>query len=130
MSDDTSLLASLAEEEYCYLTTTGRVTGRPHEIEIWFGLRGSTLYLLSGSAKSDWLRNLVKNPAVHVRIGKQTMTGTARLVQEKEEETIARYLLAEKYREWEEGKTLSEWARTALPVAIELVANRYARAPQ
>src|SRR5690606_17915662 len=31
----------LAAEPYCYLTTTGRVTGRPHTIEIWFGHDGS-----------------------------------------------------------------------------------------
>ena len=55
-----------------------------------------------------------------MRIGKHTFNGTARLVKEKEEDTLARYLLAEKYQEWEEGKTLSEWARTALPVAIDL----------
>lgn len=124
MSELMSLLSTLAPEEYCYLTTTGRVTGRPHEIEIWFGLRGSTVYLLAGSKTSDWVRNLLKNPAVSVRIGQHTFSGTARLVQEKEEDTSARYLLAEKYQEWEDGKTLSEWARTALAVAIELVARQ------
>src|SRR5215210_3089845 len=31
-------LRGLAEENFCYLTTTGRITGRPHEIEIWFAL--------------------------------------------------------------------------------------------
>jgi hypothetical protein len=33
----------LAGEQYCYLTTTGRVTAKPHTIEIWFALEGSTL---------------------------------------------------------------------------------------
>ena len=37
-----------ADEDYCYLTTTGRVSGEPREIEIWFGLAGDTLYMLSG----------------------------------------------------------------------------------
>jgi deazaflavin-dependent oxidoreductase (nitroreductase family) len=109
---------------FSQLSTTGRVTGKPHEIEIWFGLRGNTLYLLSGSGRSDWVKNLLKNPSVVVRIAKHTFAGTARLVKEKEEETAARYLLAEKYQEWEQGKRLSEWARTALPVAIDLTAGR------
>lgn len=121
MNETNTFLSSLAGEEYCYLTTTGRVSGHPHAIEIWFGLRDNTLYLLSGGGdKSDWVKNLLKNPSVTVRIGKHTFTGTARLVKEKEEDTLARYLLAEKYQEWEAGKTLSEWARTALPVAIDL----------
>lgn len=110
----------LQAEEYCYLTTTGRVSGRPHEIEIWFGMQDGTLYLLAGNHDSDWVKNLRNNPAVAVRIAKRTFTGTARLVNDPEEDWLARNLVAEKYQEWEEGKTLSAWARTALPVAIDL----------
>ncbi len=114
------LLSGLSTEEYCYLTTAGRVTGRAHEIEIWFGLRNNTLYLLAGSKTSDWVKNLLKNPDVSVRIGKFTFAGAARLVEDSEEDHMARHLVAEKYQEWEEGRTLSQWARTALPVGIDL----------
>ena len=118
--DIQTLLSDLSTEDYCYLTTTGRVSGRPHEIEIWFGAQNGTIYLLSGSQKSDWVKNLLKEPAVRVRIAKHTFTGNARLVADKEEELQARYLVAEKYQEWDEGRTLSEWARTALVVGIDL----------
>ena len=118
--DLTVLLSKLSTEEYCYLTTTGRVSGRPHEIEIWFGARGGTLYLLSGNENSDWVKNLRKNPSVSVRIAKHTFAGTARIVKDREEDTGARYLVAEKYQEWDEGKALSQWAQTALPVAIDV----------
>ncbi len=114
-------LRDLADEEYCYLTTTGRVSGRPHEIEIWFGLRDSTLYLLSGGRdKSDWVKNLLENPSVRVRIGNRSFAGRARLVQEQEEDAAARYLVAKKYHEMDDENTLDKWARTALPVAIDL----------
>ena len=115
-----TLLSQLSAEEYCYLITTGRVSGRPHEIEIWFGTQNSTIYLLSGSEKSDWVKNLLKNSAVTVRIAEHTFSGTARVVDSKEEEVGSRYLIAEKYQEWEEGKTLSQWAQTALPIAIDV----------
>jgi deazaflavin-dependent oxidoreductase (nitroreductase family) len=123
MNDKHPLLSPLlAGEAYCYLTTTGRVTGKPHEIEIWFGLNGNTLYLLSGGMdKSDWVRNLLKTPSVTVRVGKQTFNATARLVKDEKEETMARYLLAEKYQEWDDGKKLSEWARSALVVGIDVI---------
>jgi deazaflavin-dependent oxidoreductase (nitroreductase family) len=117
----TRLLLTLSNEDYCYLTTKGRVSGRAHEIEIWFGVHGNALYLLSGSGEgSDWVKNLLKESSANVRIANHTFTGTARIVSEKEEDTRARYMLAEKYQEWKEGKTLSDWARTALPVAIDL----------
>jgi len=118
--DIQTLLSQLSAEDYCYLTTIGRVSGRPHEIEIWFGAQDNTIYLLSGSQKSDWVKNLLKDPAVRVRIATHNFTGTARVVADKEEELLARYLVAEKYQEWEEGRTLSQWARTALVVGIDL----------
>ena len=115
------LLLTLSGEDYCYLTTKGRVSGRLHEIEIWFGVHGNTLYLLSGGGEgSDWVKNLLKEPSVSVRIRAHTFTGVARIVRVDDEDTMARYMLAEKYQEWKEGKTLSDWARTALPVAIDL----------
>jgi hypothetical protein len=63
---------------------------------------------------------LLNDPAVTVQIAKRTFSGSARLVKDQEEERRARYLIAEKYQEWEEGKTLSQWAQTALPVAIDV----------
>ena len=120
-NDLTNLLSSLSEEEYCYLTTTGRVTGKPHEIEIWFVVHNDTLHFLAGGKyESDWVKNLLKNPSVSVRIAKHTFVGTARIVSEEKEEMMARTAMAEKYQEWEEGRTLSGWARTALPVAIDI----------
>ena len=117
----TQLLTGIKSEEYCYLTTTGRLSGRPHEIEIWFGLRDDTIYLLSGGGRdSDWVKNLLKKPDVRVRIAGHVFSGTARLVMEAEEEMAARYMLAGKYQEWEADRTLSEWARTALVVGVEL----------
>jgi len=117
----TSLLSDLGDEEYCYLTTTGRVSGRPHEIEIWFGIKGGTLFVLSGGGESsDWVKNLRANPSAAVRIGKRTFHGMARALNDGQEEALIRRLLAAKYQGWSEGDHLSDWARTALPVAIDL----------
>jgi len=110
----------LANEDFCHLTTTGRRTGKPHTIEIWFARRNRSLFLLSGGGESaDWVRNLRKTPAVRVRIGSRTVPATAREVT-PEEDALARRLLDEKYMGWKAGKRLSSWARNALPVAIDL----------
>jgi deazaflavin-dependent oxidoreductase (nitroreductase family) len=113
-----------ADETFCYVTTTGRRTGRDHTIEIWFGADGSTIYLLSGGGwRSDWVRNLLSEPSATVRIGESTLGGTARLVEDGAEEGAARRLLASKYQGWSEGAEMSGWARTALVVAIDLDAD-------
>jgi deazaflavin-dependent oxidoreductase (nitroreductase family) len=119
----TILLSSLKGQDYCYLTTTGRVTERPHEIEIWFGVQNNTLYLLSGDGRSDWVKNLIKNPSVTVRIAKHTFAGSARIVKDSQEEMVSRNMLADKYKERKADGSLSEWARTALAIAIDLISS-------
>jgi len=116
-------LSVLAEEPFCYVTTTGRVTGRPHTIEIWFGISGHTLYMLSGGGeRSDWVKNLIRTPETTVRIGATEFTGRARVVTEDAEDALARRLLLEKYEPTYSGD-LSDWGRTALPVAVDLDVN-------
>lgn len=112
---------TLEDEDYCYLTTMGRVTGQPHEIEIWFALHDDTLYILAGGReKSDWVKNAKKTPAVRVRIADQRLEGTARLVPGADEDALARRLLLEKYAPPRYSGDLSDWGRTALPVAIDV----------
>ena len=36
----------LAGEDFCYLTTVGRRSGKRHTIEIWFARENGALYLL------------------------------------------------------------------------------------
>jgi deazaflavin-dependent oxidoreductase (nitroreductase family) len=107
---------------FCYVTTTGRRTGRPHTIEIWFGLRDHVLYLLSGGGdRSDWVRNMREGPDVSVRIGNVAVHGVARTVTDAEEESAARRMLAAKYQGWREDRPLTGWARTALVMAIDVL---------
>jgi deazaflavin-dependent oxidoreductase (nitroreductase family) len=112
----------LADEDFCYLTTTGRNSGKPHEIEIWFGIREGRLYLLSGGGGgADWVKNLKKEPTVKVRINSQTTSAHARILRPNtNEDAAARELLDGKYMGWREGRKLSSWARGALPVALDL----------
>jgi deazaflavin-dependent oxidoreductase (nitroreductase family) len=117
--------AALGAEQFCYLTTTGRVSGRPHTVEIWFGLDGggATLYLLSGGGdRSDWVRNLRWEPAVSVRIGRRdalVRPARARLVTDPGEDAKARELVVAKYQPGY-GGDLDGWRRSALPVAVDL----------
>src|SRR5690606_16681 len=81
------LPSGLAGLDYCYLTTTGRKSGQPREIEIWFGADGGTLYLLSGGGdRSHWVRNILADPRVRVRVGEQTFAARARVVEPGTEE--------------------------------------------
>ena len=108
-----------AELDYCYLITTGRVSGAPHRIEIWFALQGETVYLLSGGVeRSDWVRNLMASPEVVLELGDRRRATRARAIEpDTDEDAVARRLLLDKYTA--RGNTsLMVWAATALAGAI------------
>jgi deazaflavin-dependent oxidoreductase (nitroreductase family) len=108
-----------ADLDFGYLTTTGRVTGRPHRVEIWFALRGDTVYLLSGGReRSDWVRNLRAEPRATFELGGEVRETTARILEPgSDEDAMARRLLVGKYTS-RDPDDLGEWGRTALPIAL------------
>jgi deazaflavin-dependent oxidoreductase (nitroreductase family) len=112
-------LGQLADEDFCYLTTIGRMTGQPRTIEIWFALHGQTLYMLAGSEKNaGWVKNLLRTPEVTVRVGKLHFTGRARVVEDSAEDALARQIVVGKYQP-RDSDDLSAWGKTALPVAVD-----------
>jgi deazaflavin-dependent oxidoreductase (nitroreductase family) len=114
-------LDGLAGESYLYLGTTGRRTGRPHQIEIWFALHEGTAYLLSGAGDgSDWVRNLRADPACSVRIGGREFRCEARILEQgTDEDERARRMVYEKYQPGYSGD-LAEWRQSSRVVALDL----------
>jgi deazaflavin-dependent oxidoreductase (nitroreductase family) len=113
-------LLQLAGEDFCYLTTIGRISGRSHTIEIWFALHEQTLYMLSGGRdNSDWVKNAIHTPTVQLKINDTVFNGTARLITDTEEDTLARKIVFEKYVP-RTSDDLVDWSRTSLPIAIDI----------
>jgi deazaflavin-dependent oxidoreductase (nitroreductase family) len=115
------LPADLAALDFCYVTTTGRASGQPHRIEIWFAAlpERDTIFMLSGGReRADWVRNLVASPRCTVDIGDTTFAGYARVIEGTDDDELARTLVHDKYAAG--YGDLQSWRATALPVAIDL----------
>ena len=115
-----ALSAELAALDFCYVTSTGRTTGRSHRIEIWFAPApdADTIYMLSGGReRADWVRNLVASPRCRVEIGDQHFVGYGRVIEQTAEDEPARTLVHDKYAH---GDDLASWRESALPIAIDL----------
>jgi deazaflavin-dependent oxidoreductase (nitroreductase family) len=113
----------LARRSMCYLETTGRSTGQPRVIEIWFAAdpERDRIYVLAGGRdRAHWVRNIRRQPAVRVRIGGRTFAGQALEIEGGPDEGLARRLLPEKYEGADNPGSLSGWARESLPIAIDL----------
>jgi len=107
-------------DDFCYLTTTGRRTGRRHRIEIWYAKHGDTLFLLAGGARSaDWVQNLIADPAVDVELNGVDHRATGRLIDDAAEGELARSMVFDKYAP-RYSDDLTEWRHRALPIAIDL----------
>jgi deazaflavin-dependent oxidoreductase (nitroreductase family) len=74
-------LKSVADKQVLYLTTVGRRTGLPREIEIWFVVWCERLYLFAETGEAaGWVKNIRRNPKVTVRIGEWQIGATARVL--------------------------------------------------
>jgi deazaflavin-dependent oxidoreductase (nitroreductase family) len=112
-------IESLADTEYCYLTTKGRTTGRLHRVEIWFVAHAGGAYLLANSASSDWYRNLEADPAVDLEIAGERRATAAHAVEPDDPAAAAvRPAMVAKY-EPSYGADLEEWSATANLVRVE-----------
>jgi deazaflavin-dependent oxidoreductase (nitroreductase family) len=77
------------EPKYLYLTTTGRRSGRPRRIEIWFTRHEGRYYLVAEHGlKAQWVQNILSEPAVRARVGRRSFRGRARVVDARSERDL------------------------------------------
>ena len=92
--------------QYLYLTTVGRITGEPRQIEIWFIESKGAFYVLAEHFhEAQWVKNIERNPRVRVRVANQEFEATARALDEQHDREMwqaAQRLSREKYG-WGEG---------------------------
>lgn len=111
-----SVIHDWAAHQYCYLTTTGRVTGRPHTIEIWFVVEDGSAWLFTEpDGDTDWVRNLRREPRVTLRVGANEVNARAEVVEVSRNAAVRR-AVAERYQNADDG--LDDWAREALVVRV------------
>lgn len=68
---DETIRRALARGLTCDITTTGRKSGQPRRIEIWYFVIDDRVYITGTPGKRDWYANLLVNPALtfHVKEG-------------------------------------------------------------
>lgn len=90
--------------EYLYLTTIGRKSGKPHEIEIWFVEHEGNYYLVSEHyERSHWVLNIQANPQISFRVGDQTFEGVGRVISSENEIAPAISAKMDAKYGWSEG---------------------------
>ena len=92
--------------QFIYITTTGRTSGLPREIEIWFVEAEGKYYILAEKFhNAHWVQNIAKDPRVRMRLGDRNFEATARALDEQRDADtwrMAQNLAREKYG-WGDG---------------------------
>jgi deazaflavin-dependent oxidoreductase (nitroreductase family) len=105
-----------SDPQFLYLTTVGRKTGLLRQIEIWFVRSGDRLYILAEHYdRTQWVKNIRRQPRVRVRLGAQEFDATARVLDRERDAA-----------DWRTAQRLSQdkygWG-AGLPVEITPVAG-------
>jgi hypothetical protein len=61
---DAHIQRALATDETIDITTTGRKSGQPRRIEIWFRQVNGSTYITGTPGTRDWYANLLENPSL------------------------------------------------------------------
>jgi deazaflavin-dependent oxidoreductase (nitroreductase family) len=91
------------KEQYLYLTTRGRKSGVPREIEIWFTHREGRFYLIAEYGTSNWVQNLIAFPEVQVRVAENSFKARARVIPSKTDLSRAVQQLSRDKYGWGDG---------------------------
>jgi len=92
-------------EQFLYLTTRGRTSGEPREIEIWFTERASLFYIIAEYPTAHWVQNIRAHSDVSVRVRDSAFAASARVLDPQADAALileVQVLSREKYR-WGEG---------------------------
>lgn len=90
-------LAQLDRGWNCRLTTTGRKSGKPRTVTIWYAIDGGEVYLTGGKENPHWCRNLRAHPEVTIELRGRRFDGRARVVEDEEQARRVRALFPRKY---------------------------------
>ena len=112
---------ALQDREEITITVKGRRSGRDIKLPVSFTLEGKTLWLLAvHGSRTQWFRNVLVDPTITVRAGRQELTAAGRPSQAPS--TVKR--VVEQFRKKYTAKVVAQYYdRTDAVVAVPLDAG-------
>jgi len=117
---DDNVKQALERDRTIDITTTGRQSGRPRRLEIWFHNLDGRIYITGLPGRRDWYANIVANPEFTFHL-KQTvqadLPGRARPIADEQER---RDVLERILERLDRADQLERWMQEAPLVEVEL----------
>jgi deazaflavin-dependent oxidoreductase (nitroreductase family) len=112
-------LDSVKKQKLIYVTTTGRKTGKPHTVEVWFAVADGLVYLSHEGERTDWMKNIVENGQVEAKLGSLTFRGVAKATEAGASRERGKKALYEKYYGPAKQEVIDDWF--SLSQVIEII---------
>ena len=117
--NDPAVAAALASDLVIDITTSGRASGEPRRIEIWYHVVDGRYYITGRPGPRSWYANLLAEPTLTFHLKESTqadLPATTRPVTDPEEKRwvflnapkLAEYINEANVQEWVEGSPLIE----------------------
>jgi deazaflavin-dependent oxidoreductase (nitroreductase family) len=105
MSKPQRLRMASDHSPYLYLTTRGRKSGQPREIEIWFTEYEGRFYVIAEYETANWLQNIRACGDVQVRVAGRNFPARARVLWPETDAALIRTIheLSRQKHGWGEG---------------------------
>jgi deazaflavin-dependent oxidoreductase (nitroreductase family) len=122
---DATIMRAIEQGMICDITTTGRRSGRPRRIEIWYFVVDGRVYITGTPGRRDWYANILVEPRItfHVKQGAKADLA-ARATPITDPADRARIMTAIRERSaWyvAQGHSLDEWVARSPLVALDFV---------
>ncbi|GER89880.1 hypothetical protein KDW_40420 [Dictyobacter vulcani] len=113
----TNFRSGVQNDNLIDITVTGRTSGRPISLPIWFTLDSNTLYLIPvKGSDTEWYKNLRKTPTIRVSAHGKAVTASAQVHTDQAQLDHVLELFREKY-----GKNVkSYYPKYDVAVAVPL----------
>ena len=116
---DPEVAAALAKDLVIDITTTGRNSGEPKRIEIWYHVVDGRYYITGRPGPRSWYANVLAEPSVTFHLKKSAqadLAATARAVTDAAEKRavflgapkLTEFITTENVQEWVDGSPLIE----------------------
>ena len=119
---DSDTIRKLEDNVEFYLTTKGRITGKPHRVGLAFIYHDKEIMVGSERGRrSDWLKNIAKDPIVKIDVADIKLKGRATILEDTRSFLHIVRLLHFKYFDKADDDAIEERYKDSVLVAIEIL---------
>ncbi len=90
-------LQKISRHQILTLTHSGRKTGNPYKVTIWFIVEDDRLYLVTADPRRTWTRNVAVKPRVKLQVGGDSFEGTVEPITHPTDREHVLRLVQQKY---------------------------------